>query len=439
MENNMYVSTIADGVTFRYVRETRFKNACIAVHFYFPLNREDVTVNAVLIPLLCRSCAKYPEYNELRRALAMLYGAVIDTSVSITGSCQVVSVVIDLNDDRFLPDGESISDECAELLSEMIFRPAVDEDGTLFREEDLQVTLRNAEERMRSRINNKAQYASQRCYEIMCEGELMAIEPGGYLEDLPDVTREALARAWKKILSTACVEIIMVSGADYQPVEQIFRREFNAIQRSCIGAPKPLEYKEPADVRRVTERMDVKQSKMIMGFRLPLIEPNDRTMAARMMAMLFGRGPSSLLFKNVREKLSLCYSCSASYSRFSGLMFVRSGIDETNYDKAVEEIKKQLAVIAGNEFTDDEFNAARLTALSAFDNIGDSVSSIAEWYANQYLDGCVRTPEQAAERMKAVTRSQVAECASLAKLDTVYMLSPDRTEQSGDLPEGGAI
>lgn len=437
MENNMYVSSLGEGITFRAVRETRFKNAFIGVHFYFPLKREYVTVNALLASMLRRSCARYPEYNELRRAHAMLYGAESYTSVAIIGNCQMFSVEMEMTDDRFIPDGECISEECAQLLSELIFRPAVGDDGMLFRPDDLEVTLRNAEERIKARIVDKEEYAASRCSEIMCEGESAALEAGGYLEDLPDVTRDALAQAWKRLLAASSVEIITVGGADHAQVERIFKREFSGIERLPAALPEPPRYKEVTHVREITERLDVNQSKMIMGFRLPVIEPDDRTMAARLMSLMFGGGTSSLLFNNVREKLSLCYYCSSFYSRSSGLMYVRSGIDEANYGKAVEEIRKQLAVIADNEFSDDDFNAARLTALSAFDNIGDSVGSIAQWYALQFLDGCVRTPEQAAERLKAVTRSQIAECASLARLDTVYMLSPEQSEQSGDEPEGG--
>ena len=435
-ENHIYVSSLGEGITFRSVRETRFKNACIEVHFYFPLSREEVTLNAVLISLLRRSCRKYPDYSGLRRALSMLYGAVLDTSVSNIGNCQMLTVGIDYVDDRFIPGKECVSGECARLLSELIFRPAAGEDGVLFKEEDFAVTLRNAEERIRSRINDKAEYASSRCSEIMCEGEPMAIEPGGYLEDLESITREQLSQAWKKLLFASCVEIIMVGGAEYEPVEKIFTKEFKAVDRRCAGLPKPPAYREPGEVREVTERLELQQSKMIMGYRLPILEPDDRTMAARLMSMLLGGGTTSLLFKNVREKLSLCYYCSSAYSRSTGLMYVRSGIEESNRDKAVEEIKRQLAVIADNAFTDDEFEAVKLYALSAFDNISDSVGSIESWYSLQFLDGCVRTPEQAAERMKAVTRSQVAECASLARLDTVYLLAP---EESGEetAPEGG--
>ena len=227
MENKLYVSTLAEGVTFRAVRETRFKNACIGVHFFFPLQREYVTVNALLTSMLRRSCARYPEYNELRRAHAMLYGAESDTSVSIIGNCQMLSVEIEMTDDRFIPDGECVSGECAELLSELIFRPAVGDDGRLFRQEDLDVVLRNAEERIQSLVLDKEAYASHRCYEIMCEGEAAGVAPGGYLEDLPGVTREALAQAWQRILTTSSVEIITVGGMDHAPVERIFKKEFN--------------------------------------------------------------------------------------------------------------------------------------------------------------------------------------------------------------------
>ena len=36
--------------------------------------------------------------------------------------------------------------------------------------------------------------------------------------------------------------------------------------------------------------------------------------ALKMMAMLLGGTPSSKLFANVREKMSLCYYCAANYN-----------------------------------------------------------------------------------------------------------------------------
>ena len=74
--------------------------------------------------------------------------------------------------------------------------------------------------------------------------------------------------------------------------------------------------------------------------------------------------------------------------------------------------------------------------ISAFESFKDSIGVIESWYAFQLYDGCVRTPEQGVERIKAVTRSQVAECARLARLDTVYMLAPEASEETNE-SEGG--
>lgn len=435
-ENNIYVSELGEGISFRSVKETSFKDACIGVHFIYPIDRDDVTLNAILVSLINRSCAMYPQYSDFTRALCKLYGASVQTGINNLGSCQMMTVEIDFMDDRFVPGDECVSGECADLLCELIFRPKIGEDGFLFRQDEVDYSLKNAEERIKSLINDKEGYAASRCVDIMCEGEPMCIEPGGYLDDLPKVTREELTRVWRKILSTARVEIITVGGAGYESVKEIFAREFRAIDRQCVELTGLPPYKEPQEVKDITERMDVQQSRMVMGFRVPVQEPDDMTVVCRLMSSLFGGGSSSLLFKNVREKLSLCYYCSSSYSRLCGTMYVYSGLDESNKDKAVDEIQRQLKIIANNEFTDSEFEAIKLFAVCSLDNSQDSVGSIESWYAFQTFDGCIRTPEQEAERIMAVTRNQVAECASLVRLDTIYLLAPEIPEDASN-PEGG--
>ena len=57
-------------------------------------------------------------------------------------------------------------------------------------------------------------------------------------------------------------------------------------------------------------------------------------MAARLMNALLGGTPHSLLFRNVREKLSLCYYCASSYDRLKGLLLIDSGVEEQNAEKA---------------------------------------------------------------------------------------------------------
>lgn len=432
----IYSSRLGDGVSFQYILENKFKTSCISVHFVTPMDRQNVTINAVLAELLRRSCGRYSKFTELQRRLAMLYGACVSASVGSIGNCQMITLEISMIDDRFVPDTSGISNECAELLCDMIFRPAREVDGSLFRREDVEISLRITQERIKSVINDKGEYAVHRCLAEMCADEPFGVEAGGYEEDLPGITRERLEQAWKKLLGTAAVNIIMVGTADHQAVENRFTQEFGKISRTYLPLPRVHIVGRAENCREVVERMDVQQCKMVIGMRIPVAEPVNDTMAARLMSMLYGGGVTSLLFNNVREKLSLCYYCSSSYMRKCGIILVSSGLKESNYATAVDEIKRQLEVIANNKFTDREFEAIKLSAVSGLDEIRDSIYSIERWYASQFLDGSVSTPEQTAERLLAVTRREVAECAARVMFDTIYLLAPKNIDECR-ISEGG--
>ncbi len=433
--------SLGEGISFRYIRESKFKTGSIEVNFLMPLQREHVTANAVLASILKRSCEAFPNYTLLRRRLAMLYGAEVDASVSNIGECQSVSLAIVMPEDRFIPSGEKISAGCADLLCDMIFRPARSESGEIFRDEDMAISLRLADERIKSIINNKGEYARHRCTEIMYEGEPYGIESGGYSEDLPSVTREALIAAWRRMISTAAVNIVMVGAADEQAVADKFAREFGSADRAYRELPPLPKAHTVAEQKVVRERMDMQQSKMVIGMSFPVMEPDGDCTAAWLMSLLYGGTATSLLFNNVREKLSLCYYCSASYRRRNGILFVQSGLEESNYEKSLSEIKKQLEVIVNNEFSDEDLEAARLYAISGLSEIGDSMSSIQKWYSSQFLDRRVKTPEEVADELLGVTREDVVKCAASIKIDTVYLLAPleKTTDNDSDENQEGGV
>ena len=80
---------------------------------------------------------------------------------------------------------------------------------------------------------------------------------------------------------------------------------------------------------RSTERSELSQCKMVMGFCSPVAEPDEAVPALRLFCALFGGTPHSRLFLNVREKLSLCYYCMMGpyrVSRFLAGAFVLASI-----------------------------------------------------------------------------------------------------------------
>ena len=68
--------------------------------------------------------------------------------------------------------------------------------------------------------------------------------------------------------------------------------------------------------------------------------------------------PFSRLFKNVREKLSLCYYCAARYDKACGMMMVDSGVETGNEEKAQQEILRQLDLVRQGDFDEEELRKA---------------------------------------------------------------------------------
>ena len=177
------------------------------------------------------------------------------------------------------------------------------------------------------------------------------------------------------MLKTARFEIIYVGDSDSSSACEVFTKRFNEIDR------KPCEIsteviREVEAVKNGNEDMELSQSKMILGFRTGVAEPDEDTMATRMMCAVLGGTAHSKLFCNVREKLSLCYYCSSSYIRHKGIMLVESGVERENIDKAREAILGEIKAMQNGDITDEEIEATKMSMANAFTSNCDTVGGI---------------------------------------------------------------
>ena len=188
-----------------------------------------------------------------------------------------------------------------------------------------------------------------------------------------------------------------------------------------------------ADARQepenLTESMPVNQSKLVLGFRAESAEPDGDVAAMRLLNSLWGGTPHSLLFRNVREKLSLCYYCASSYDRLKGVMLVDSGVQLDKADQAREEILRQLAAVQQGDFTDEDLEAARRSLINQLESVGDLQSTLSNWYLGQAGLEKIITPQAAAEAAAQVTRERVQKAAAGIRLDAIYMLAAQEAQK----------
>lgn len=422
---SVYNRELGAGVRSLTLPDARFKTARLSVGLFLPLNKNTVEEQAILPFLLTRACAKYPDFTALQRRLNRLYGAAVSGDVARVGEAQVLILTAECTADRYALGGETPSADCAQLLCEMLFAPAL-ENG-LFRRHDVEVERRCLAQTVAAQVNEKQWYARCRAEELLCPDEAYSIGRYGELDRIEALTPEQVTAAWKRVLREATVQVIVQDERELPAVEEAFARGFAQVEGRSPAACVTVRGKA-GEVARQTERMDVNQCKLVMGFRTACAGDDAGVPAMRLMCALLGGTATSLLMRNVREKLSLCYYCSSQYDRLKGVMFVQSGVEEQNAACTEREVLRQLATLRDGDFTDAELEDARRAMMQAFEGVNDSQAAAGAWYVSQGLADALKTPETVMEEIAAVTREQVIEAAGQVTLGCVYLLAPKEGE-----------
>ncbi len=414
----MTIHEITDGVRLVSVQTGKFKTGRVTFTIATPLSG-NISAKAILPYLLRRRCRKYPDFSALNRILDELYGATVSAGVLKSGEAMLLNISLSAIDDRFALGDDKVTAQCVELLTDLVFDPIIE--GGAFPDDVVEEEKRLLIEKLENEKNDKRRYAFSRCEELMFAGEAYGKNRYGTVESIGELTGKDIYSEWLNLLKTAVMQITMVGSSDPSFIEEILKNKFKSIEREVVrcetefitGYPKP---------NYVCETQMVKQGKLVMGFRTGMRSSDDNTDAMRVAVDIFGGGTYSKLFSIVREKMSLCYYCSASLYPQKGIVMIQSGIEDVNEEKAKNEILNQLKEVADGNFTDDDFSASVKSMCDARISVNDTPESLCSWYTMRIFKDEPDTPEEAVENIRRVDRNQVIRAAKTIMLDTVFML-----------------
>ncbi len=411
--------SLSPGITLRCVHSTRFKQGRLTVQFLLPMSREEASKNALLPAVLLRGTEKYPDMQSISRHLDGLYGASAGELVRRIGDWQTTGFACSFTEDRFALPGDAIFAPVAAFLGELLRRPLT-ENG-VFCGEFVESEKRNLLSELDAIRNDKAAYAASRMLEILCDGDSFAIPRLGDRETLSAITARSLYDHYQKVLRQCPVELFYVGSVPADRVAQALQPLFAGLDRNYVNLPDQRPFPS-VPCRRVTEKMDIAQSRLNLAFVTDITCSDSRYPALMLLNTVYGGGAASKLFTNVREKMSLCYSVGSDVYGTKGIATVAAGIDGQKGETARAEILRQLQLCRDGEISDGELHAARQVMLSALNTVHDSTRSIEGYYSTALLTG--RDPDLDAYRaaLLAVTKQDLVEAAGSLTLCCDYFL-----------------
>ncbi len=420
MANNKKREKISDGIYITTIHDKKFNVNTIGVRFISRVDEKKASAYSLVTRVLQTSNSKYPTRTKLTKYLARLYGAGLSQSVFRLGDCQAFYLGANCICDRFALENEEITNRVTEILLDCIFSPNLV--NGIFNESDFEIIKRELIDNINNKISDKRGYAIDKALETVFQNEPAGIPLDGTVEALEKLTPVEAFEEYKEMLKTSRIEITVSGGGDFENTISLIKSRFDGLEREVTSdefvSLSPLK-ETPAEVN---EKFDVLQSKMVLAFKTDIKDPEQ----LKLFSLMFGGLPSSKLFMNVREKLSLCYYCASNILSEKGVMLIDSGVEETNLGNAKSEIIKQLDEMASGNFSDEELDNAKTAVCGSMRSYNDSASGLATWWLTQL---CVWnrdfSPEDAIEKYKGIKREDIIQAAKSYKLDTVYIMSGD--------------
>ncbi len=424
---------IFPGVWLSHLRAEQFKTACLSLSLLTQLKRETASMNALIPYVLRRGTTRYPDMEALSARMDELYGTAVAPVVRRIGEIQCLGFYASIPEDAFLPGGQSLLHDAAELLGQLLLSPATR--GGLLLPQYVDSEKEKLLEQIRGRINNKSAYAVARCVEEMCCCEDFAVSRLGSESECEAINYKKLTKQYHTLLQQSPIELFYCGRAGKKAVIAALRDALITLPRGEIDWEIGTDLRMNAleDAPRFTEEeLDVTQGKLVIGWRLGECMEDPDQAAILVFNAVFGSGCTSRLFRNVREKLQLCYDVGSLADTHKGLLLVSAGIDFDKLEPAREEIFAQLASVARGELGEEELATAKACVASDLRAICDSQGELEGFTLSQTLDGLDCGPLELAALVEDVTKEDVVAIAGSVDCDQIYFLKGGAPEEDED-------
>ncbi|SKC78900.1 EF-P 5-aminopentanol modification-associated protein YfmF [Maledivibacter halophilus] len=411
-----------DSVKLHVIKANKFKTNLIGIYIRRPLIKEEATKNSLLSMLLNKGTKEYPSFIQLNRKLEDLYGSILVSSVTKKGEKHIINLKMQMPNGKYIND-KNILKEGLKILNDIINNSLVENNA--FKKESFNQEKENLREKIKGRINDKMRFAVDRCVEEMCNEENYSIYEYGNIDDLERIDEKTLYEYFQNIISTSPIDIFIVGDVEEDKVKEMFSETVKIKREDIIDIPREDITKEITAVKEVEDRFNINQGKLTLGYRTNIPYESNLYESSILFSNILGGGPNSKLFKNVREKESLCYYIFSRIDKFKSIMLVSSGVEFENFEKTKELIKKEVKSLTEGNFTEEDIEIAKKSVITSIRSLTDAPNMLMDFLYSQILSNSLDTIENIINKIRAVNRESIIEAGKKFELDTIYFLNKE--------------
>lgn len=327
-----------------YISSNKFSDVSVAIRTQLPLERSTITAYNILVYMLKTKTELFKTKQALISNLNEAYGMKLACGLSSYGADLILTTRIQYIRSDWIEEGDYIH-KVKEITDQVLFHSVLDEASF----EEAKYLYRNKLTRILDDPDGLAIYT---CLTTLNTNHEISIPIQGSLDDLDQLTLQDIQNVYSAYLK-ADKHILVCGCLDEEMKTYLERMDSSSKLNSTRSLLPILDYQE-----EIIEK-NISQSSIALVYATSTDILSEDYYKMFVMNSLLGQSPTSLLFEEVREKHSLCYSISSYLIQFDGALIITLGTNKENIEKAIDLINQQIQRIIDLDFDPELLNTAK--------------------------------------------------------------------------------
>ncbi len=382
------------GVTLSLYNTSMFKDVNIAIRFCMKSDRKSIITRIILSQMLNDRCNMFPTKQEVSSHMDELYGASVYTRGYNYGEMHAFEYRFKCVNEHYTQ--ENTFERMFKTAHEFIFNPLMKNDlldEDLFQEAKKETIMSNSR-----RLDHPNSKAVSKAVALYSKGYALAETQLFSSEEIEAITLQDATIMWESMILNDQIMMSIVGKIDEEKTMSYVKRFFDFKPREItLNSAYLIKGNEFVEKE---ETLKIDQTILAMIFETNCNIASDDYWKLRVANALFGQLPTSLLFKEVREKRSLCYSINSRMFAFEGGILVSTGIQKDKIEEVKSCVLEQVNKVVQGKFTDEDLHVAIVMLKNAILGSYDDVSSLVNFeFQNTILnrndtrDYCIQSIE----------------------------------------------
>lgn len=402
---------------YEIIKEEKFKQVLVDIRLLVPLKRELVTKIALLTNILSDRCEKYNSKKKMNAILDELYGASISCKCTGYGQTEVVSLKLAFLNEKYGTKGQF--KKALNLLKEMLYYPLLNEE-----------TLKEAKDVLKDNLlrdmDKPSKFAMKEALGLAGSNQSLSISVNGDVNDIDDISLEDIVNTHKFLLDNSNTCVMCVGDFDNKSTKKTLVSLFGREIKADIY-PTFYNFKNANPIEKEIVK-PTEQSQIVLVYETNKNVNDEDFWAYKLGCIILGQLPVSLLFSEVREKRSLCYSIHSSVFGFDGCLYISTGVNKDKIDEAKTVILQQVDRLVKGDFEDYLVDISKTMIINSYrSSLDDETSIVINAYTNKLIN-IYEDEEIFKEKINSITKEQIISSYNELSQPTIFILKGDKDE-----------